>query len=106
LACRPQVYTTPASSACCSSAFPPGCPCCCAGHAFVLAVRGRHRARDDRAFELGGLAYGFKFLWSPLVDRLPLPFLTAWLGKRRAWLLLSQICIAAALLGMANTTRC
>jgi MFS transporter, PAT family, beta-lactamase induction signal transducer AmpG len=50
-----------------------------------------------------GLAYGFKFLWSPLVDRLPLPFLTARLGKRRAWLLLSQVCIAAGALGMANT---
>ena len=50
-----------------------------------------------------GLAYGFKFLWSPLVDRLPLPFLTARLGKRRAWLLLSQVCIALALFGMANT---
>jgi len=50
-----------------------------------------------------GLAYGFKFLWSPLVDRLPLPFLTVRLGKRRAWLLLSQVCIALALLGMANT---
>lgn len=50
-----------------------------------------------------GLAYGFKFLWSPLVDRLPLPFLTRALGRRRAWLLLSQACIAAALLGMANT---
>jgi PAT family beta-lactamase induction signal transducer AmpG len=50
-----------------------------------------------------GLAYGFKFLWSPLVDRLPLPLLTRVLGKRRAWLLLSQICIALALLGMANT---
>jgi MFS transporter, PAT family, beta-lactamase induction signal transducer AmpG len=50
-----------------------------------------------------GLAYGVKFLWSPLVDRLPLPFLTAMLGRRRAWLLLSQLCIAAALLRMANT---
>lgn len=50
-----------------------------------------------------GLAYGFKFLWSPLVDRLTLPVLTRRLGKRRAWLLLSQVCIAAALLGMANT---
>lgn len=50
-----------------------------------------------------GLAYGVKFLWSPLVDRLNLPILTARLGRRRAWLLLSQICIAAALLGMANT---
>jgi PAT family beta-lactamase induction signal transducer AmpG len=50
-----------------------------------------------------GLAYGFKFLWSPLVDRLPLPLLTAKLGRRRSWLLLSQVCIALALLGMANT---
>ena len=50
-----------------------------------------------------GLAYGFKFLWSPLVDRMTLPILTKRLGKRRAWLLLSQVCIALALLGMANT---
>ncbi|MDP3421920.1 MAG: MFS transporter, partial [Thiobacillus sp.] len=64
-------------------------------------------AKIDRAtighFSWVGLAYGFKFLWSPLVDRLPLPFLTRVLGKRRAWLLLSQVCIALALLGMANT---
>ena len=50
-----------------------------------------------------GLAYGFKFFWSPLVDRLPLPVLTRTLGRRRAWLLLSQVCIALALLGMAHT---
>ena len=53
-----------------------------------------------------GLAYGFKFLWSPLVDRLPLPFLTARLGKRRAWLLLSQVCIAARCWGWRTPTRC
>jgi len=50
-----------------------------------------------------GLAYGFKFLWSPLVDRLNLPVLTRIFGRRRAWLLLSQLCILLALLGMANT---
>jgi len=50
-----------------------------------------------------GLAYGVKFLWSPLVDRLSLPFLTRAFGRRRAWLLLSQLCIALALLGMAHT---
>jgi PAT family beta-lactamase induction signal transducer AmpG len=50
-----------------------------------------------------GLAYGFKFLWSPLVDRLNLPVLSRTLGRRRAWLLLSQVCIALGLLGMANT---
>lgn len=48
-----------------------------------------------------GLAYGFKWAWAPLVDRLPLPLLTARLGRRRSWLLLSQVLVAAALLGMA-----
>lgn len=50
-----------------------------------------------------GLAYGFKWIWSPLVDRLPLPLLTRLLGRRRAWLLLSQITITISLVGMAST---
>ena len=48
-----------------------------------------------------GLAYGFKWVWAPLVDRMPLPLLTRWLGRRRSWLLLSQVVIMGALLGMA-----
>ena len=48
-----------------------------------------------------GLAYAFKWAWAPLVDRLPLPLLQRWLGWRRSWLLLSQIVIAAGLVGMA-----
>ena len=48
-----------------------------------------------------GLAYGFKWCWSPLVDRLPIPLLTRWMGRRRSWLLLSQGAIMAALVGMA-----
>ena len=40
-----------------------------------------------------GLAYAFKWLWAPLVDRLPIPLLTRWLGRRRSWLLLSQLAI-------------
>ena len=48
-----------------------------------------------------GLAYGFKWVWSPLVDRLPIPLLTRALGRRRSWLLLSQALIMAALVGMA-----
>ena len=35
------------------------------------------------------LAYGFKWAWAPLVDRLPIPFLTRTLGRRRSWLLLA-----------------
>ena len=47
-----------------------------------------------------GLAYGFKWAWAPLVDRLPIPFLTHWLGRRRSWLLVSQITIITALICM------
>jgi PAT family beta-lactamase induction signal transducer AmpG len=48
-----------------------------------------------------GLAYAFKWLWAPLVDRMPLPLLTRWLGRRRSWLLLSQGLVMAGLVGMA-----
>jgi MFS transporter, PAT family, beta-lactamase induction signal transducer AmpG len=50
-----------------------------------------------------GLAYGFKWCWAPLVDRLPIPVLTALLGRRRSWLLLSQLVIIGGLVGMALT---
>lgn len=48
-----------------------------------------------------GLAYSLKFLWAPLVDKLDAPLLGRWLGRRRGWMLLSQIVVAIALTGMA-----
>lgn len=48
-----------------------------------------------------GITYSFKFVWSPVVDRVPLPLLTRWLGRRRAWMLLAQTGIAGGLLAMA-----
>lgn len=48
-----------------------------------------------------GLAYAFKWVWSPLVDRMPLPLLTRVLGRRRSWLLLAQVMVMAGLVGMA-----
>jgi PAT family beta-lactamase induction signal transducer AmpG len=50
-----------------------------------------------------GMAHSIKVLWAPLVDRAPLPLLSRWLGRRRAWMLLAQLVIAVALLGMAFT---
>ncbi|MDE2261120.1 MAG: MFS transporter [Gammaproteobacteria bacterium] len=47
------------------------------------------------------IPYSLKFLWAPVVDRMPLPFLTRLLGRRRAWLLLAQFCIAIGLLQLA-----
>jgi len=54
-------------------------------------------------FSWAALGYSFKFIWSPLVDRLPLPVLTAWLGRRRGWMLLSQFAVIGALVWMAMT---
>jgi PAT family beta-lactamase induction signal transducer AmpG len=50
-----------------------------------------------------GLAYGFKWVWAPLVDRLPIPFFTLRLGRRRSWLLLAQVMVMVGLVGMALT---
>jgi len=46
---------------------------------------------------LVGLPYTFKFLWAPLMDRFELPLL----GRRRGWLVLTQLALAAVLLALA-----
>lgn len=58
-------------------------------------------------FSWAALGYSFKFVWAPLVDRLPLPFLTKILGRRRSWLLFSQILvtIAIAAMGLVDPTK-
>jgi PAT family beta-lactamase induction signal transducer AmpG len=48
-----------------------------------------------------GLAYAFKWVWAPLVDRMPIPLLTRWLGRRRSWLLLAQLAIMLGLIAMS-----
>jgi PAT family beta-lactamase induction signal transducer AmpG len=50
--------------------------------------------------------YSLKFFWAPVVDRLRLPGLSAWLGRRRAWMVVSQIAVAAGLvvMGMGDPT--
>ncbi|TYT74915.1 AmpG family muropeptide MFS transporter [Desulfobotulus mexicanus] len=50
-----------------------------------------------------GMAHSLKILWAPVVDRMPLPFLTPLLGRRRSWMLLAQIFLLISLLGMAFT---
>jgi PAT family beta-lactamase induction signal transducer AmpG len=54
-------------------------------------------------FALVGSAYAFKFCWSPFVDRLPLPGLTARLGRRRGWALLIQALLAPAIFALGVT---
>jgi PAT family beta-lactamase induction signal transducer AmpG len=49
---------------------------------------------------LVGLPYTFKFLWAPLMDRFDLPVL----GRRRGWLVLTQLALAGTLLALAATS--
>ena len=49
-------------------------------------------------FGLVGIPYSLKFLWAPFLDRFSLPFL----GRRRGWLLVSQILIIVTILGISN----
>lgn len=52
-------------------------------------------------FSWAALGYSFKFVWAPLIDELPVPFLTRSLGRRRAWLLIAQSLIICAICIMA-----
>ncbi len=47
-----------------------------------------------------GLAYSFKFVWAPVLDAIELPGI-GWLGKRRSWIILSQLGVVTGLLAMA-----
>ena len=97
-----KVYLEPASLRMLALGFAAGLP--------LLLVLGTlsFRLREagiDRAtigyLSWVGLAWGFKWAWAPLVDRLPLPPLTTLLGRRRGWLLLAQCVVMAGLVGMA-----
>lgn len=54
-------------------------------------------------FSWAALSYSFKFVWAPLVDKIPLLLLTVRLGRRRAWILTSQMAIILSILLMATT---
>ena len=53
-------------------------------------------------FSWAALGYSFKFVWSPLIDALPVPLLSRWLGKRRGWLLLAQGLIIVVIVLMSS----
>src|SRR5215469_10669165 len=69
---------------------------------FWLAQSGVSRTAIG-LFALIGIPYNFKFLWAPLIDRLPLPVLTRRLGRRRSWALVLQAGLALAILALGLT---
>ena len=53
-------------------------------------------------FALVGVAYTLKFVWSPVLDRVPLPWISARLGQRRSWLIVIQLLLALALVALGS----
>ena len=58
-------------------------------------------------FSLVGLPYTFKFLWAPLIDALDVPFLSRMLGRRRGWLVFTQLLLFCTIvfLGFCDPLR-
>ena len=54
-------------------------------------------------FALVGTPYTVKFLWAPLTDALDVPLLGRWLGRRRGWLVFTQMLLMAAIVFLGST---
>jgi len=54
-------------------------------------------------FALVGLPYTLKFVWSPLVDGISIPWLTRRLGRRRGWMVTSQILLCVAIIALGGS---
>ncbi|MEE4383152.1 MAG: MFS transporter [Pseudomonadales bacterium] len=59
---------------------------------------------DIGLFALVATPYAINFLWAPLVDRLPLPWLTARFGRRRGWMLATQVLLMGAVALLATSS--
>lgn len=51
-------------------------------------------------FSWAALGFSFKFIWAPLIDQLPVPWLSEIFGRRKSWLLLAQIAVSCSIVAM------
>lgn len=97
-----RAYATPRTLAMLFLGFSAGLP-------FLLVFSTLSAWMRDARIDLGTIgllsyvltAYSLKVLWAPVVDRTPLPLLSKWMGRRRAWMLLSQCTIIGGIYGMS-----
>jgi PAT family beta-lactamase induction signal transducer AmpG len=96
------VYREPATLRMLALGFSAGLPLLLVLGTLSFRLREAGVARTDIGYlSWVGLVYAFKWVWAPLVDRLPIPVLTRAMGRRRSWLLLAQAMVVAGLVGMA-----
>ncbi len=99
-----RVYLAPRMLAILAMGFASGLPLALTGA--TLAIWMRQEGVSLTAiglFALVGLSYNLKFLWAPIIDRAPLPWLTWRLGRRRSWTLAIQAALLLAILALAQT---
>jgi len=95
------VYVEPRVLAILFLGFSAGLPLALTGQ--TLSVRLTETGVDKTTiglFALVGLPYVLKFLWAPAFDAVPLPWLTRRLGRRRGWLVATQLALLVAVLGL------
>ena len=94
-------YASPASITLLILGFAAGLPAILVFSTLSVWLREAGVSRETIGFASWiSLAYAFKWVWSPMLDQWRLPWLGA-LGRRRSWLVLSQVVIAIGLIGMA-----
>jgi PAT family beta-lactamase induction signal transducer AmpG len=103
-----RVYRNPRLLAILAMGFASGLPLALTGQTLqAWLAESQVSLTDIGLFALVGVSYSLKFVWSPVLDRVPLPWLTARLGQRRSWLIVIQLALAAAIfaLGGADPAR-
>jgi PAT family beta-lactamase induction signal transducer AmpG len=88
--------------------FASGLPLALSGSTLAVWLTERHvDLATIGLFSLVGLPYTFKFAWAPLVDALDVPVLSRLLGRRRGWLIFTQILIviAVVILGLSDPEK-
>jgi PAT family beta-lactamase induction signal transducer AmpG len=96
-----SAYSSPAALALLVLGFVAGLPAVLVFSTLSVWLREAGVSRETIGFASWiSLAYAFKWVWAPMLDQWRLPWLGA-LGKRRSWLVLSQVLIATGLVGMA-----
>ncbi|AKX44631.1 permease [Thiopseudomonas alkaliphila] len=96
-----EAYANPAALALLFLGFSAGLPYMLVFSTLSVWLREAGVARETIGYaSLIGLAYAFKWVWSPMLDQWRLPIIGR-LGRRRSWLVFSQLVIAISLAGMA-----
>ena len=96
-----STYASPSALALLMLGFAAGLPMVLVFSTLSVWLREAGVARETIGYaSLIGLAYAFKWVWSPMLDQWRLPLL-GHLGRRRSWLVLAQLLVVAGLVGMA-----